>query len=230
MNAEDIKEQILSQLRQVGDRIQDTPAYQNLKERFDSLSTSAQKGLIAAVVAVFFLIILSFPWSMYSESAAQVDGFDGRRNVMRELLKVSREVADVPMIPVPPPMETLKADAEARLKESNLVDEQMKGVTIETPASSLIPSDRAMGGLQISLAKLNVSQLTNIGARMNALHPSLKMVGVEVTANRQEPKYFDVIYRLVALAVPDLSAPPPVMEDEPKKKAPTRKGRSGDEE
>lgn len=224
MNFDDLKEQLLSLLRRLGERIQDTPAYGQLKDRFDGLSPSMQKTTVLAGVVLAFLIVLSLPWSWYGESHTAMEGFDERRNVIRELLKVSREAAEVPDIPTAPPIESLKADVQNRAKQANLLDEQIKSIETVAAAGGLVPSDKSAGGLVVTLWKLNLRQLVDVGGQLSRLNPSVKMTGVEIAANKEDAHYFDVIYRLTALAVPDLSADAP--EPEPAK-APARRGSQG---
>lgn len=224
MNFDDLKEQLLSLLRRLGERIQDTPAYGQLKDRFDGLSPSMQKTTVLAGVVLAFLIVLSLPWSWYGESHTAVEGFDERRNVIRELLKVSREAAEVPDIPTAPPIESLKADVQNRAKQANLLDEQIKSIETVAAAGGLVPSDKSAGGLVVTLWKLNLRQLVDVGGQLSRLNPSVKMTGVEIAANKEDAHYFDVVYRLTALAVPDLSADAP--EPEPAK-APARRGSQG---
>lgn len=222
MNFDDLKEQLLSLLRRLGERVQDTPAYGQLKDRFDGLSPSMQKMTVLAGVVLAFLIALSLPWGWYGESHTAMEGFDERRNVIRELLKVSREAAEVPDIPTAPPIESLKADVQNRAKQANLLDEQIKSIETVAAAGGLVPSDKSAGGLVVTLWKLNLRQLVDVGGQLSRLNPSVKMTGVEIAANKEDAHYFDVIYRLTALAVPDLSADAP--EPEPAK-APARRGR-----
>lgn len=224
MNFDDLKEQLLSLLRRLGERIQDTPAYGQLKDRFDGLSPSMQKTTVLAGVVLAFLIVLSLPWSWYGESHTAMEGFDERRNVIRELLKVSREAAEVPDIPTAPPVESLKADVQNRAKQANLLDEQIKSIETVAAAGGLVPSDKSAGGLVVTLWKLNLRQLVDVGGQLSRLNPSVKMTGVEIAANKEDAHYFDVVYRLTALAVPDLSADAP--EPEPAK-APARRGSQG---
>lgn len=231
MNFDDIKERILSLLRRIAERIQDTPFYGQMKDRFDGLSPSMQRLSVLMVVLAGFLIILIFPWTWYGESQDIVNAFEERRNVIRELLKVSREATDVPDIPMAPPIETIRTDLQARMKDLNLLDEQIKSIDSSGSSSKLIPADKTEGGLAVSLAKLNLRQVVDVGSLLTRLSPSLKVTDLEMKANREDARYFDVIYRLTALAVPDLSAPPP--EPEPPSKGgkkPSAKPKKGDDE
>lgn len=227
MNFDDLKEQLLSLFRRIAERIQDTPAYGQLKDRFDGLSPSMQRLTVFAGVVLAFLIVLSIPLSWHGESKTAMDDFDQRRNVIRELLKVSREAAEVPDIPTSPPVETLKGDVQARAKQANLLDEQIKSIETVSASGGLVPSDKSAGGLVVTLWKLNLRQLVDVGTQLSHISPSVKMTGVEIAANKEDGHYFDVIYRLTALAVPDLSSTDVGDTDAPAagRKTPPRRGR-----
>lgn len=227
---DDLKEQAQTLAIKLGDRIQDLPAYQKAKDRFDALSYQAQKGVVVGGAVLLWLAVLAVPFSWYSQSQEGVTAFEERRSVIRELLKVSREAAEVPAIPPAPPVETMKSDLEMRLKSANLLPDQIKAIDAGPGSSSLIPSDRSSGGLTVNLWKLNVRQIVDVGTQLSRLSPSVKLTGVDMVTNKDDKAYFDVTYRLVALAVPDLSAPPP---DEPAPKAAKgskKKAPKGDDE
>lgn len=228
MTLDDLKDQLLTSARRIGERVQDTPAYAQLKDRFDGLTPPMQRLSVLLVVLVAFLMVLMLPWSWYGETQDVVTTFEERRNVIRELLKVSREAGDVPDIPMAPPIDTMRGDIQSRLKEASLIEEQIKGIDASTQPSKLIPQDKTEGSLSISLSKLNVRQVVQVGSMLSRLSPSVKVTDLEMLANREDGRYFDVIFRLTSLAVPDLSAPPP--EPEPPKKGNNRRGNKGSDE
>lgn len=220
MTGDDLKEQLLSIANRIGERIQDLPLYTQIKDQFDSLSPAMQKLTVLIGVLSVFAVLLFLPWGWYSESQDLVDSFEDRRAVIRELLKVSRESSEVPDIPMPPPMDGLKAELQARLQNASLIEEQIAGIDVDASGSQLIPGDKSAGALAVRLTKLNLRQIVEIGTLLTQINPSVKMTDLEVTATKEDPHYFDVIYRITALAVPDLSAPPP----EPETPAPRRRG------
>lgn len=221
MAMEDIKEQLLVAWNRVADRVQEMPLYTQLKERFDGLAPSMQKVVVIALGALLWFIVMMVPLSWYQESQDSVTAFDERRSVMRELMKVSREAQDVPPLMPAPPVESLRADIESRLRSANLVPEQIKNIEVGGGASSLIPADRSIGSVLVNVWKLNIRQVVDVGTQLSRLNPSVKLTSTEISANKDDNHYFDVVFKLTALAVPDLTAPPP---EEPVK--PARGGRN----
>lgn len=225
MILDDLKEQFTAAASNIGHRIQETSAYQQLKERFDALSYSAQKMVVVGTGFFIWFLILMIPFTWYNQSQENVTAFEERRAVIRELLKVSREASEVPPIPPAPPVETMKSDLEMRLKSANLLPEQIKSIEVTQPSSNLIPAERSAGELTFHLWKLNVRQVVDVGTQLSRLSASVKLTAMEMIANKEDPRYFDVTYKATALAVPDLSAPPSV--EEPRAKNNGRRGSSG---
>lgn len=204
---DDLKEQVLNALRPVLEKIEETPAYGQLKDRFDGLSTNAQKGVIAGGIVLAFVIVLSIPFGWYSDTQFTVEEFDSRRQTLRDLFKVTRELGDVPNIPAPPAVESLRMDLENRLRGFDVLPEQIAGINVSsTSTSRLIPAERSSGGITATLRKLNLDQIVGIGTVMSNLGTSVKLTGMRVEAS-DEAGYFDVTYKLTALRVPDLNAP-----------------------
>ena len=78
----------------------------------------------------------------------------------------------------------------------------MKGIEVIAADTGLIPKGLLESGLRISLAKLNLRQIVDIGYNIQAISPSVKMNAINITANPEDPRYFDVEMKLVSLAVP----------------------------
>lgn len=218
MNLDDLKEQLQGLARKIGDTLEEQPTYVQLKERFDSLSPRMQKLTILGACVLGWLIILSIPWGWNSNAQLSVETFESRRALIRDLLKISREAAEVPNIPPAPPLESLRGDIEGRMRSVNLLPEQIKSIENASSTSRLLPAEKSTGSVTITLSKLNVQQVVEAGTQLTRLSPSIKMVGLQMRSNTEDRRYFDVTYRLTALLVPDLSAPP---SDEP----PARGGR-----
>lgn len=210
MTTDELSEKISGALRPILEKIEETPAYGQLKDRFDGLSPGAQRGVIGGAIALAFLLVLSVPWGWYSETQESVAEFESRRQTLRDLYKVSKEVAEIPNIPPAPPMESLRMDLESRLRGFDILPEQITSMTVSAGSSSrLIPGERAAGGITAVMTKLNLDQIVGVGTVMSNLGTAVKLTGVKITANAEEAGYFDATYKLTAMRVPDLSAPAP---------------------
>lgn len=228
MNLDDLKDKFASEGRAAWERIQESDSYNQLRDRYENLTPSMQKMSLLAGVAVVVLIILSFPYGNLTQSSDSVTEFEGKRMTIRELLKVSRESADVPNIPQAPSLDMLRASIDNQIKMANLLPEQIKGTAEERNTSPLMPANLTQGALSIKLAKLNLRQVMDLGYKFQSINPSVKMKDMFITANRADTRYFDVVYKLVALAVPAVAEPPPM--EEPPTKGKTRAKKKGSDE
>jgi hypothetical protein len=233
MNFDELKERLLSELKQLWERIQDSSIYNQLRDRYENLTPSMQRLVVAAAAGLISLFILSIPYGYWSESVDAVHGFEDRRDLVRKLLKTSRDAADIPDIPQSPSTDTLTSEVNTILTASQLLPEQNKGVSPVTAESSLIPTAAAQGAISVSLAKLNLKQIIEIGYKIKAISPTVKMTAMQMFPNREKPEYFDVTFKLVSLAVPQAAPPAPIEEEEKPVKKSTSKSKSkskGDEE
>ena len=200
---EDIKEQIQNTLKNQWEQFQESSLYIQVKERYENLTPQMQKLTLWGSAVLAILIVLSLPISYYSESATYVSEFEEKRQLVRDLLKTSRESQESPDLAVPPSMEQLKSQVDAQIQSARLVPEQILGTQIIPASSKLIPNTLSEGTLKISLAKLNLKQLIDLGYQFQSLNPSVKMLDLQIEANRLDPRYFDVTYKMAALAVPN---------------------------
>lgn len=225
MNFDDIKERFLSSFKQLWERVQESSAYNQLRDWFQNLTPRSQKLVISAATVISCFMIFSVPYSYWSESQISVQGFEDRRDIVRRLLKASRESADVPDIPQAPSPESLQTQIETYLKEIQLASEQITSVAIVTQDSKIIPADMAQGAVAVNLAKLNIRQIIDIGYKLKSISPSVKMTSMQMFPNRQDARYFDAIFRMVSLSVPEIAPPPTPEPEEPVKRPNFRKGK-----
>ncbi len=221
MTLDDIKEKLASDAKATWERLQENSTFNQARDRYENMSPSMQKLTLLGGATLGALLILSIPYRKLSDSSLHVEEFESKRATIRELLKVTREAQDVPQIPQAPSIANVRTNIEGQLKMANLLPEQIKGIEDLTDSTPLIPSNLISGGLRINLSKLNLQQVLDLGFQIQNINPSLKLKDLMMTANQQDPRYFDVIFKVVALAVP---APPEIPMEVPNK----RGNRGGD--
>lgn len=232
MNLDDLKDQLRERLQVIWGKVQEHSAYIQASEKFESLSPNAQKAVMAGVAALFTLILLAIPYSMYSSSAESVAEFEDKRNLIRDLFRVKRESAILDNAPPAITPGELQSRAQSQVTSSQIQPEQLRSVSeydnSGPQASSVIPKNVIQKGVSVSLAKLTLRQMVDLGHQLQSIHPSAKMVGVEVTANRDDPHYFDVIYKIVSFSLP--AEPPPKATARPGSNSRSRPSSNADEE
>lgn len=221
MNFDDLKDQLTEQFGQVWAKIQDSSTFIALKERYENLTPPMQKTVVAASAAVAILTILSFPYGTLTESSTQLTEFEDKRGLIREMLKVSREVSQVPQLNGAMDVGALQGMIESELTRMQLLPEQIISQQATDAAGSLIPKNLISGAFSLQLSKLNLKQIIDVGYYLQAVAPNIKLEDMKLDANASDNKYFDVVFKLVAFTVPKAQEPEPEVAPG---KAPKRKG------
>jgi hypothetical protein len=217
---DDIKDRFKSEFKQLTERIQESGPYIKLSEQYENLTPVKQKLVILGGFFLLILFLVSIPWGYYSASKDYIADFEDKRQLIRDLLKVSRDSKEVPSIPIPPDITTLRAQIQGLIESDRLLPEQIKGIENTLTSSRLIPGSLSQGTVSVTLDRLNLRQVIDIGYQLQSISPSVKMTDLNMTASSQDPRLFQVLYKLVVLAVPTPSESP--AEPEP----PARKRKS----
>ncbi len=220
MTLDDLKERLATEAKNSWDKFQESSVYNNIRDRYENLTPPMQKLAVAGSIILVSAIILSFPYSAFNVASENVNQFEDKRGLLRDMLKVSREASEMPSISEPPTIEALKSLVQTQINNANLIPEQIKSIEATTADSKLIPGNLSSGALIVNLSKLNLRQIIDLGYQLQAINTSVKMQDIQIAANAQEPHYFDVVYKMVSLAVPSSA---PAEADEPK----TGLGRKG---
>lgn len=201
------------------EKIKETEAFQQLSDRYESLTPAGQKGVRAATVLFVLFILLAVPLSQFSSSKELVTSFETKRQLIRDLFKTYRESSQTSRLMPAPDSGTLMATVNSTLQTEQLLPEQIISVSVGAAEGRLIPQNLMTSVLDVKLAKLNIRQVVDIGSRLAGLSQSVKLKDMAVAANTELSGYFDVTYKLYALNVP--AAPielPPEPETKSKKK------------
>jgi hypothetical protein len=175
---------------------------------------------IGGGLLVLFMLLF-FPLSNLSDSQTTLSLFEEKRSLIRDLFKTYRESSATPNIATPPNYELLRSNVESIISRADLTPEQNLGSIEITAEGNLIPQNLVTHALQVKLAKLNLKQIVDIGSGLVGISESVKMKDMQITANSQDTRYFDVSYKLYSLKVPEpqVEAPPETPE--------TKKGSRG---
>lgn len=216
MAFEELREQFASRLKDLGHRIQETPVYQNFKERFEDLPPSQQMFL--AIFAAFVIggFVLSFPLSSISDSIASVEEFEKRRDLIRELFKVTQETQDSLSLPAAPPMDQIKSGIEMQLQQFQLIPAQLGGINVELPRDGMLISRAQQEGVvRVILKKLNLRQVATVVPQLQRFHPAVKLSELFVDSNPEDPRYLDTTLDFIVVKVPQIQMAPEEPEPEP---------------
>lgn len=219
MAFEDFKENLKNRLEQTGEFISNSRLYNSLRERYENFNSFQQKLFKLFAVLFVFGLAVYFPLDYFLLSFEYESSFESKRTLVKNIIKSEREIGSLFDIPRPLPAETVRSSIDSLLKELNFLPEQIKQVTInDQPTSSIIPANKIQYGIDVTINKINVKQLTNLGSKLQIIHPAMKMKDLIVTLNREDARYLDANIKLIALNIPEYKAPAPPPPENLKKK------------
>ena len=172
MNLEDLKDQLKEQIDISKRQIQESSVYITLKERYDLLTPQAQKGLNIGAIVVVAMLFFYLPFSAIMSTSDQFSEFADNKSLGRELLRVSREFKQGPKVPLPIDMPTLQAQVQSTINASHLLPEQAPQDSIsmvQPKIAKLTPPGIKASAVKVSLIKLNLNQIVDIGYQFLAI-------------------------------------------------------------
>lgn len=214
MASDDLKDKFVEQLKAVGARIEESAAWNQLMERYQGLSQTAQRASLAAVGVIFALLFFLLPWSFFSSSQDHVAEFEDKKKMIRDMFRYSHLASSIPRGPEPVSQAQLRSLVQGTLGSvrPTLLPEQTQGIEdfdnqMVAGKSDALPKALTQKGIVIKLSRLNLDQVITIGTKFKEIRPTVKIVGLKVQANQPDPHYFDVSYKLVAFDLPAEPAP-----------------------
>lgn len=190
------------------EQFQETEAYASIKERYDNLSPTGQKLSIAVTISIIALILVMIPLGWYRTSSENITMFEDTKQTINELLEVSQESKTIPAQAQNVTGMEVRSRIDRVLAEKGLTKEQIASIqekAFTNPAgSNLIPSSITQNGIEVSLKKLNLRQIVDIGYEFDRISPTVKVLGVNVTATAEDVHYYDTIYNVASFSVPEV--------------------------
>lgn len=207
---EELQDQLKTTAQSTWEKIQDSEAYQQLNDKYQSLSPSGQKIAQAVTVVLLAGLILYSPISQLQISRDLLAQFEDKRTLIRDMFKTYRESsAGLQMAPAPQ-VADLISSIQSSLQNARLIPEQIVEVNPSQSEGRLIPSSLQQAVVEVKLAKLNLRQVVDIGLQLANISSAVKVKDMMMQANAEMAGYFDVSYKLYALKVPEaLPEPPP---------------------
>lgn len=207
MNADDLKDQLREQFSSLWGRIQESSVYNNIKEQFEALPQAAQRAISIGAGVIVALFIVYIPFSYILAANDSIEEFNENRGLIRELLRVARFGDQAPPLPPQLSITDLQNQAQMILTELKLVPEQMGPITPleDRPAKNLTAAMIQQAGISVSINKINLSQILDIGYRFQNINLGTKITGLEIVAHAEDNHYYNVTYKLVNFSLPQNS-------------------------
>lgn len=231
MAFENLKEQLKDQWNELSAKIQETSAYNTLREKFESQPVNTQRAIIAGAVALVGLFFLRIPYGYISESSDIMTEFEDNRDLIRGLLHSSRTANEAAPLPPPQEPESLRASVDAVIRDRRLLPEQIGDIQAVpgTPAPNLAPPTVVQNGLVVQLKKVNVAQIVELSNAFQNMGPGIKLIGLDIVQTSGQTHYYDMIAKIVHFGL-EVLAPEPVNETGRGKRRPKKNNDEGESE
>ena len=204
---EDIKEQVQERLKDLWIKIQESSIFISFKEKYDNLTHSAQKALRTGTILIAIGFLSWILWGLFSESSKKLVEFEEYQDSIKQLTQLRKDMALTASVIPPPSVSMLEQRVNVILKSFYLNSDQIEDVSIKGPSAFVpLPKRVSFGkgpnaiqqkGVLVSLKSLNLKQITDIGFRLQTMHSSAKLVGLDMKASLEHNNYYDVMYTIV---------------------------------
>ena len=189
---EEIFEQLKAKSTEIFEKIKETESYQQLSDRYQSLTPSGQKIVKFLGIGFIVFLFLFIPLSQISTSKEFITSFEDKRNLIRDLFKTYRESSQTSRLMPAPESSNLMGSINSTLQSEQLLPEQIVSVSLGSAEGRLIPQNLMTNVIDVKLTKLNLRQVVDIGSRLSALSQSVKLKDLLMSANNELAGYFDV--------------------------------------
>jgi hypothetical protein len=195
---------------------QESEIYLKTKEKYDELPPLVQKGIMGGISLLFLLLIFWWPLSNFFDSSDFNSKFDDERQTLKELIRIERETT-VGSLTNPPSPSSLKTQFDSKIANAGIKTDQVKDQS-EMPMQLVGLAEQH--GFQYRITHITIRQAVDLGYELEHVDPSLHIGGLEVTAEPQDPHFYDVGIKIVNFApkIADLGSPGKGIADAIKKK------------
>ena len=213
INLGDIKEQFQERLKDTWIKIQESSAFISLKERYDNLTHSTQRTVKIGIIFIGISFSFSILWGLFSQSSEKLTEFEEYQDSIKQLLQIRRDMALTASITAPPSPSVLEKRVQTILRSSYISAEQLNDISVKNVSSSAFgpkgtklarkgPNAIQQKGIWVSLKSLNLKQIKDIGFRLQTMHDSAKLIGLDMAPSLEYDDYYDVTYTIIGFYPP----------------------------
>lgn len=199
MKLDELKERLVDEAKISLDRLQNSSLYIQLKEKFDELSPNVQKTIKYA--SAFFLVyfIFSFPIGWMNQASSHQEKYEANRKLIESLLQVQNDLKNSPNININISPNQLKSQLNLAIEKMGISKEQLSATEVinnQNRKLDFLPKNISYVGLSIKFSNLNLTQILDIGTKLQNLNPDAKLIEMNVNESAKSDHYYDVEYMI----------------------------------
>lgn len=201
MALEDVKDSAKEFLQSIWGRAKESSAWIQLSEKLQNQTPLVRNFIFAGAIFVAILLLSIFPWIFFSSSQNLEAEYETKYELIRELVRVSRAASSLPPPPQHMSANDLAGVARSALESAKLAPEQITAITpLESASAPGIAKTIEQAVIQVSLIKLNITQIIDTGYALMNIHPLARMLSTEINATKDNSHLFDVSYKIAAFS------------------------------
>jgi hypothetical protein len=193
------------------EQFQETDTYIQIKEKYDNLSPIAQKSILFGSIILVVLTIFLVPFGWFSTSQDYVRSFEENKNLIVSLLEVTQEAKKIPPQVQRMTSSEIKSQMQKILSDKGIPKEQISNFSevklTNPPGSTLIPPGIDQNAVELSLKKLTLRQVIDIGYEFDRISPLTKTLVLEMKANSEDNHYYDTLFKVSSFSVQEAATP-----------------------
>lgn len=201
MNTSEWSRQVKETLSVFKAQLEENSVYNNLKDRYDALSLGNRKLVIFFSTLIFILLLASIPLSNINSSQTSIDDYESNLEVINDLLRYKSIPKSQSALPVGESAEGLVNKIKSSVDELGLLPEQIVDISIQEKIPKIVKGAIIQNNVEVSLKSLNLTQVVNIGYKLQELKKNVKLLGMEVKESSDKKDYFNVSYQLASFHI-----------------------------
>lgn len=188
-----IVETILDRIKGIGNEFLESSIAVSIRERYEELPPVGQK-LVLVLTAVFTLMVLTYwPAITLFESYELSSEFDSKREALKKLTKLEKEVAAAPKVEIPPDPSGLKDRFAMKLSQNSVKPEQISSMSMAPITLGKVQQE----GVSYTVKGLTLKQVKGIAFGLENETPGLKLQSIKILATPKDPHFYDAEFKVI---------------------------------
>ncbi len=191
---ENLKNTILARLN----TFQDSAIYIALEEKYDRLQPSQQLMIKLGSTLLIFASVFLIIQSLFSNASTKIEDFNNSRALISKLSNLKTSMNSSPLVPTTPGRSELIQRINSAVQSSNVASQQIINISNANIKKDIKTSSLDTSGIEVKLKTLNLTQIADVASKIQDISSSIKIVSVDISNSTEEPRYFDVNYKIAA--------------------------------
>lgn len=218
-----LKQRLTQDFEETRSRIEQSEIFQKLQVQWDNLEPKYQRiAKIAAPVLVVLILVLPSLTSWQSASE-EIETFENKKELIRTLMLAQKDLADLPSLPNPMTLDSIKNKIQNEILNDGLLPEQTQPIqNFNLDAKQIGPFASIVEGLlKIELKQITIKQLVQMTSRIESISPQVKLKNFVISQDTKQAGYLNASLDLLVYKYNEIKLELPV--DPPTKKSRGRK-------